>query len=227
MKMSESETEELQSLERSLLDVSKTEEVDRGYVCTTCGKKFKHYCNLARHMHSHQENTICCKSCTQYFKSKEELDAHLAIKHVPVVCEICGKKFEKKNSLNQHLRLHSSSGVGQITCPYDGCGKRFCKQTQYEDHLNVHTGLQPYTCNNCLAKFKGRYEKNIHERVCNGEVEFRCFECDKVFRHRASLHNHKKSVHAGKGYTCGCGSKFAYRSGLRRHQVEKNHHRYT
>ena len=152
--MSESEIEELQPLDGSLLDVSMTEEVNTGYECTTCGKKFKHKNNLCRHMHAHQGNTICCKSCTQYFKSKAELDAHCAIKHVLVVCEICGKQYQQKSSLTVHLKMHNSSEVGQLICPFESCRKVFCKRTLYQDHLNIHTGLQPYTCNNCPAKFK-------------------------------------------------------------------------
>ena len=77
-------------------------------------------------------------------------------------------------------------------------------------------------CQYCDKTFTCSYYLKRHIVCHTQEHNFPCDECDKKFRHRASLLKHKK-MHQGIVYTCHlCGKVYAYPDGLNEHIKEKH-----
>lgn len=195
----------LHKVDESFLDMSVNEEatpakftIIQRPVCGECGKELGNMSSLRRHMKTHLPGLIRCSGCNQYFASDEEKQQHMTLKHSNNICNICGKTYKRVSDLNIHQKSHHESTVAKFKCPFDGCNKTFSKQTFYEDHLNSHTGEEPYQCESCGTRFKSRYERNSHFKLCIGLQKIECEICQQTFTHRASLYNHKAAKHSDK-----------------------------
>jgi len=99
-----------------------------------------------------------CTLCENSFDSPRALTQHVATNHVtkplntlPVSCKYCDVSFIGRTTLAKHYKaLHP--GQEQIyQCPE--CGKSLKTATSLERHEKRHTGLKPFQCGQCQAKF--------------------------------------------------------------------------
>uniref|UniRef100_A0AAG5DA07 C2H2-type domain-containing protein n=1 Tax=Anopheles atroparvus TaxID=41427 RepID=A0AAG5DA07_ANOAO len=102
--------------------------------CNICGTVVRDKYCLATHMKRlHTKHApVNCGSCGKEFKSKHNLDAHLAnvCTDRSFPCTICGKQFKKKLKLKEHMTTHTKSALYQ--CPF--CPKTFSFETQFYTH---------------------------------------------------------------------------------------------
>jgi len=89
--------------------------------------------------------------------------------------------------------------------------------------IRIITDAKPYQCSCCPISFSHRYMKQRHEKSCKEKVFYKCKICTKEYKMTDSLKSHEDACHNGILYKCGCGSTYRYRSGLRRHKMDKNH----
>ena len=173
----------------------KREKVDHGIsACEECGKVFKKYHDLKRHMVTHTG-------------AKD------------FICPVCAKGFSLEQNLARHQRIHD--GIRQYQCQY--CQKCFSQSNSMKEHeARVHTGLLPHACKLCDAKFASYAPLMRHNISQHGaEKPLSCEECGKGFISRPELRNHMRTHTGERPYDCEkCGHHFASPSGLRAHKVK-------
>ena len=173
----------------------KRQKVEHGIsACEECGKVFKKYHDLQRHMVTHTG-------------AKD------------FICPVCAKGFSLEHNLARHQRIHD--GIKQYQCQY--CQKTFSQSNSCKEHEGrVHTGLLPHACKLCDAKFASYAPLMRHNISQHGaEKPLSCETCGKGFISRPELVNHMRTHSGERPYDCEkCGHKFASPSGLRAHKVK-------
>ncbi|XP_068790376.1 uncharacterized protein [Struthio camelus] len=103
-------------LQFSLLHHQQGHEGQRGhpYVCSDCGRTYKHYSSMRRHCISHIGlRPFSCPECGRAFMRKEHLRMHqrLHTGERPYQCSACPKRFTRKQYLLEHQRRHLKDSV--------------------------------------------------------------------------------------------------------------------
>ncbi|XP_050390990.1 zinc finger protein 227 [Patella vulgata] len=137
----------------------------RTFICTVCGKTFRHKINLQQHMYYHIEGKPHkCNVCNKFFIMYSHLLAHMkthAIKGKPFRCEVCCKSFRRVTSLQKHRsRKNVCNENKPMKC--DICRKGFDNPSPFNAHLRTHTGVKPYTCVICKRSFKEKSKLTRH-----------------------------------------------------------------
>eukprot|EP00079_Xenopus_tropicalis_P013636 XP_002942458.1 PREDICTED: oocyte zinc finger protein XlCOF8.4-like isoform X1 [Xenopus tropicalis] len=113
---------------------------ERQFVCSFCGKCFRSYCYISRHIRSHTGEK-------------------------PFQCPVCSKCFSDKSVLIRHHKSHT--GQRPFTCSY--CEKCFSHRAGLLEHLSLHAGDRPYVCPECGKCFKYRASLTSHRRIHRGK----------------------------------------------------------
>lgn len=109
-----------------------------------------------------------CALCDGAFYTVAELKEHNEqhVKDKSPVCTTCGKAFEKLSSLKLHV-IHAHRKPFQ--CRY--CGSWHRRRLQLLRHLSDHTGILPFKCLSCNAKFSSHFRLEMHRKknltTCN------------------------------------------------------------
>ncbi|XP_037042787.1 zinc finger protein 813-like [Bradysia coprophila] len=137
----------------------------------------------------------------------------------PKKCQVqlSGKSTEipLKNAAKGHRKQSTSFHCAE-------CGKQFSRKATLIIHSRVHTGKKPYKCTQCDYASAQAINLCRHERI-HSENEFKCDICNRTFRHKAYLIDHK-NVHTGeKPYECDvCNETFALRARLYNHRYQRH-----
>ncbi|KAL7052389.1 hypothetical protein ACKWTF_004859 [Chironomus riparius] len=171
--------------------------------------------------------------------------------NIPLTCDICGDQFESKASiiahLNHHMRMIKSDKVfgdlleltdekdveltsnsfkeKKFAC--DICDKRYLTKHLLSIHKKSHANLKEFKCQNenCLFETNSPYDLNNHiKRIHNPTRPFKCSECDKKFKRRCDMINHKKSVHTNvRTYVkCPVCETIILEKGLQSHMINRH-----
>jgi hypothetical protein len=129
---------------------------------------------------------------------------------------------------SKHERAHKSmykdaAGSQVHVWSFEQCRKTFFRLSKYQDHLNTHTRIEPYECQQCHKKFKGRKRRNEHEKVCNGRVKLICCQCQTTFTDRQALQRNTEAQHLKKEFRCSCRKVYKYYSSLFKHKKKLKH----
>ncbi|XP_071355567.1 zinc finger protein 665-like [Trachinotus anak] len=140
------ETRELQSGLKSLSsDVvlegdMRSEDTERPFGCSQCGKNFRRKKNLQEHWRIHTgEKPYGCSVCLKYFSCSGSLRKHLRIHtgEKPFSCSVCGNRFTESGHLKVHMRTHT--GEKPFSCLV--CGKSFTWRQSFNNHMKYHTNM--------------------------------------------------------------------------------------
>ncbi|GFO16148.1 Zinc finger protein 16 [Plakobranchus ocellatus] len=169
-------------------------------VCEKCGKQYQTALGLKLHYRVHAGiRPHKCDVCGMAFTQRCSLQIHKRLhtgdkRHV---CDVCGWKFNTNNALLTHRRVHTGerpykcsecpfraassscikdhqivhSKAKPFPCRAPGCDKYFKRQAHLMTHLKKkHSGLKPYSCTLCGAKFAMVSELTHHQKsdACDG-----------------------------------------------------------
>ncbi|XP_062456978.1 zinc finger protein 777-like [Rhea pennata] len=100
----------------SLLHHQQGHEGQRGhpYVCSDCGRTYKHYSSMRRHCLSHAGlRPFGCPQCGRAFMRREHLRGHwrLHTGERPYECSVCLRRFTRKHYLLEHQHRHARERV--------------------------------------------------------------------------------------------------------------------
>lgn len=152
--------------------------------------------HLQRHKRTAHDKTpkepIACTNddCPAYFDSIAKLKNHLLKVHNGVqrefVCDLCDEKFARKSKLRQHMFTHT--GYFNYRCSV--CEKGFVQLSHLKRHEKIHSSR---VCDQCSEGFPNWSSLMAHKRdVHSTEETNRCIDCDKMFRNKRTLKNHRK-----------------------------------
>jgi KRAB domain-containing zinc finger protein len=175
------------------------------FSCDSCGVKFESKNNLDEHLETH---FACkkhkCKSCDESFTNLQKLKKHYDANHKKEMnpfkekrfeCDKCGKKYLTAHLLNLHSKSHEN--LREHKCLIDGC--------KFETN-------SPYDLNNHIR------------RIHNPTRDHECSECNKRFKRRCDMENHKKNVHTiVKTYVkCPICTTIVLEKGLQSHIINRH-----
>ncbi|XP_043579828.1 zinc finger protein 675-like isoform X3 [Bombus pyrosoma] len=188
----------------------------RKNTCAQCGRVFRTYVNLRKHMKKHtgrkggrkasNTSTVANRSTTlKVKKEKPELE---------FLCKTCNKVFRHKSNYQKHLMRHT---VGDLTCKH--CPKKFRLFRDLTRHEKTHF-YPSYMCKECDYETTVLAALSIHmlRHTDKADLPFKCNDCDKRFRKAIDLQEHY-NIHSGdKPFVCQlCGSAFYLRRQLSAH----------
>ena len=133
-----------------------------------------------------------CDKCDKSFACPGSLPRHKKSAHSdrkPFVCSICGKSFLRMDSLQFHSAVHSN--VKRYSCRF--CDLEF--KTKHGCRLHIKTKHE--------NKFPSKTSLKSHEALNTGiNIKlFKCNKCDKFFREKRLLENHKKKHEKSKKHS--------------------------
>ena len=177
--------------------------------CPSCDKHFKTEYEMVRHhkrIHV-AEKLYICDQCNANFNTGQKYDRHKEIHKIFDVklngqdkkvyqCRLCPRVFEKHSkSITDHIYHHNNrkktrENSESLVCPH--CGQIYRSKQILTQHIRRHfdTG-DKYPCPKCPQKFKTWCELYYHSAVHTVERNFICDICNKGFKAKRDLRNHK------------------------------------
>ena len=149
----------------------------------------------------------------------------------PYQCNQCGKVFQLSRALQQHTRNVHKTG-GREKCP--DCEKTFKNKRTLGIHRRDKHGdnTKQYGCKQCNKVFDSTASLSRHTNTVHvTRPPRKCPDCEKSFKLKRSLNEHRKAEHSGseKPYKCNhCDKTFSYQSHWKRHEdthTDKHDHK--
>uniref|UniRef100_A0A1B0CNP4 C2H2-type domain-containing protein n=1 Tax=Lutzomyia longipalpis TaxID=7200 RepID=A0A1B0CNP4_LUTLO len=169
------------------------------------------------------ERSFPCTSCSETFKSKEELKRH-AKRHKfskPYACKKCPNSFNRLDNYILHMFVHNPPPV---RCPR--CKLIFNRISSFRGHIETHLKGELFSCSKCNEVFAYEEPFIVHNLHCvrkekpKNDKQHRCPICLKDFVTRSVLERHKL-IHTGqKPFQCEiCWQSFTQKSSVKIHML--------
>ncbi|VDH96523.1 Hypothetical predicted protein [Mytilus galloprovincialis] len=198
-------------------DISSSEQIrssqeEKAYKCDQCDKSFIRVGNFRTHMKWHENGE-------DHFK-----------------CNLCNRKFLNQENLLIHERVHSGNTPYQ--CGF--CSKSYSTIKSLRIHQNrMHKNIKKHGCDQCFEIFTSMVKLNIHrmkhfddptdsdelsgessELVDSTPEQYVCNICNKMFKNKRWLEDHKK-IHEITMFPCSfCDRFFESISDLKQHEID-------
>jgi len=141
--------------------------------------------------------SICGKSCKNAYKLKDHEKTHQS---KSVICDYCDFKTNSNTNKNKHMQImHPDKlGVDRVLYKCQHCLKEFKWPHSFKQHMEVaHTDYKPdpkFKCSICSKQLKQGNSFDKHMMNSHGVGE-RCEICNKLYKTKEVLEQHKKAVH--------------------------------
>nr|XP_029724059.1 zinc finger protein 677-like [Aedes albopictus] len=207
------------------ITVSETDTLSK-LICTDCRTRLEDF-------HGFKQR---CLNAQEVLEGKSSTE----IQHTKLKCEFCGKVFPVKSKLSNHMKIHMTR---KYKCSI--CGKGFQQPSALARHtMRLHPKIivhnepaklnatrsadkpQPVLtqCEVVLKQEPVSYEPDVGRTPTNvdqnetADLQLECDLCDKKFKLKKNLQDHRRNVHGPKRHKCPvCGKLFASKERLGRH----------
>ncbi|XP_053328023.1 zinc finger protein 646 [Spea bombifrons] len=207
---------------------------ERPYRCNLCARTYRHAGSLINHKNTHKSGEYKCSICSKQFSNpisiRHHLRTHTAEKRFQ--CLRCGKAFSSSVKLMCHHRVHT--GERPFQCPT--CHRGFSSKLTLRHHQRTHrepaslsappASSSPELPGAAATKSGASIpsEEGANHADTKEERRFKCDQCDKSYRHAASLLNHRKTHNTGVYHCPDCQKPFynllALKNHLRTHRYQ-------
>ncbi|XP_058464450.1 zinc finger protein OZF-like isoform X2 [Malaya genurostris] len=186
-----------------------------GFACEICGKLCHGKHKLRKHIELTHEKVkkFECHLCHKMLSTLAAVQAHIKIMHSTkeVKCKHCDKSYSSELSLRYHLKKHEQHPDVKFSSDW----KKYYEIVESED------GTKLKKCNLCgtVCKAIARHMHSVHF-----PTEYRCDQCDTVFKDKKAYEIHVWVHEHGKAYECPiCGKKTSEKRNLIAHLKTKKH----
>ncbi|XP_021693927.1 zinc finger protein 665 isoform X4 [Aedes aegypti] len=195
-------------------------------------KKGKEAKSTGAEVKQNEENTqqLRCDECNREFLDKTKLKDHNRLVHgfKRHACPVCHKRFALPSHMRGHMLTHDSANGKAFKC--DVCQRRFKNKNTLWFHKTSQHGQKKHNDKQFVLKYQMANHKTTHNRneeklleVKAGE-SFKCDICQRTFRSRLHLVQHKTQRHGAKKHACSkCGKGFVFRSQMQKHLATHKH----
>ena len=207
--------------------------------CALCELAFADKDLLSKHAREHE--TFSCEFCHRVFKNRTVFNKHTEEMHVKnkdgtvtnrgFECESCKQVFKTLRALNNHVNAFCKNNMTEdrpFSCKK--CDKTFWNslllkihyRKTHKEQVDPSKIVATHKCQLCSKTFISVAMLKLHtcRRPCR---QFKCQNCDKLYKSQSSLVEHIEMVHSDKKpeYTCEqCGKVYARLRSLKYHQQE-------
>ena len=134
-----------------------------------------------------------CPECGETFIHHSTLTSHRRANHgylggFRYKCHLCSFESNDAAVVESHINSKHKGGVKPYRC--DLCGRSYCGQRQLAKH-DCEASPDRYQCSLCAKNFNSKRKLTLHKIVHSDERNFVCVKCNRRFKHRTSLNNHK------------------------------------
>ncbi|XP_041969543.1 zinc finger protein 311-like isoform X2 [Aricia agestis] len=206
------------------------------YFCPYCDSAFSTPTRLIHHINRHidisTENVLTC--CGESF-DKKSFALHLQLRHVarvvagPYVCRSCSHSARTEHDLQAHVAAeHRAQPAARpeprrrrshapATCPR--CRKTFSNKHNMLVHLRSHNASEPFACDRCDRRYRTRSGLSEHRRIVHeGVMRHVCATCGEAFPTRGARDVHARLHSGARPFACDyCGKAYRAKNTLDRH----------
>uniref|UniRef100_A0A182JZA5 C2H2-type domain-containing protein n=1 Tax=Anopheles christyi TaxID=43041 RepID=A0A182JZA5_9DIPT len=171
-------------------------QVDGGYRCPLCFKRFEDQQTLREHHRTHLCPFPDCSRCVLARSDEFDLTRSTYDRTEdaqPTVCNVCHRVLPTFEAYQNHFHYHTS----RVPFYCYHCREEFNDKRELYNHTRTHTPREPesYTCEVCAKVFstKGNFKRHLksHEAV----RAFACDRCSKQYDYKSALEVHLKRSH--------------------------------
>ncbi|KAK7076147.1 hypothetical protein SK128_007361 [Halocaridina rubra] len=138
---------------------------------------------------------------------------------IPVRCYVCKSTFDHSGDLEIHCMEAHQLKEAHFMCIH--CPQKFSKVSSITSHMRKKHRDSLQRCPKCKKLYSSHYLWTRHMLVHTNMRPFTCTECDKKFKSKNELNNHKKTHKpCEERYThcCEvCGKRFTQKANLENH----------
>ena len=154
--------------------------------------------NSVSHIKSHTNlKPFKCdfNGCEQTFRSRSKMKEHVDGVHLAkFVCHRCHKQLATKRTLYFHqITFHLDEVNYSLRCNRMNCSKCLSYNSSLKKHYSTHSSVKPFKCD-----FNG---------------------CERTFRYKTKLEEHKDGVHLAKFVCKPCNKQFTTKRTLDFHNI--------
>lgn len=167
------------------------------FPCASCDAEFGSREVLQHHISVAHLPKYPCPSCHQIFSSSSALDEHRSTSHLSFSCANCSQKFATSENLLAHgRREHSGSSS-------DASTRETVASQHHAPSSPSHAVPKVQPCSICKQSFSSMNELSSHIRTVHPfKKVYPCPSCDRTFSKKNKLSAHKTAAHYPVCATC-------------------------
>ncbi|XP_063545160.1 zinc finger and SCAN domain-containing protein 10-like [Cydia strobilella] len=173
------------------------------FKCAKCVEPFFTRRTFLGHekMHTEMYGKLSCDICELRYHTEQTLATHKDRHYRLLKCTRCAHAWDTPNSMRRHCETEHSVPVTLWNC--DICSREFSRYRKYLNHIRGH-GCEE--CPQCGKKIFDPMNRMKYHLLTHKDMErlFKCSECDKSFKFKATLTTHVARVHTGKDAVMYC-----------------------